>query len=250
MTARSVLASTLLGMDPPELPVAQLVAVAALFGIGENRARVALTRMVKAGEATAVDGRYRLTGRLAERGRRQRESRRGAGTGATRWTGDWTVLVFDGERRSASERAEHRRALMAARLAELREGVWMRPANLELALPAALTDRAHRLVSRPERPATLAAQLWPLADWAARSSALLARLDAEPPHADALANGFVLSAAVLRHLQADPLLPGALLPGGWPGRELRARYDAWDTRYRELLADWHRAWPAPRTPAG
>ncbi len=38
LTARSVLASALLGMDPPELPVAQLVRLADLFGFSENRA--------------------------------------------------------------------------------------------------------------------------------------------------------------------------------------------------------------------
>ena len=49
LTARSVLASALLGMDPPELPVAQLVRLTGLFGISENRARVALSRMVAGG---------------------------------------------------------------------------------------------------------------------------------------------------------------------------------------------------------
>ena len=48
LTARSVLASALLGMDPPELPVSQLVRLTGLFGISENRARVALSRMVAA----------------------------------------------------------------------------------------------------------------------------------------------------------------------------------------------------------
>ena len=64
-TARSVLASALLGMDPPELPVAQLVRLTGLFGISANRARVALSRMVAAGEATTDgSGTYRLAGHL------------------------------------------------------------------------------------------------------------------------------------------------------------------------------------------
>ena len=68
LTARSVMASALLGMDPPELPVAQLVRLTGLFGISENRARVALSRMVGAGEATSDGaGRYRLAGHLAAR---------------------------------------------------------------------------------------------------------------------------------------------------------------------------------------
>ncbi|MGB7052793.1 MAG: hypothetical protein WBG41_14600, partial [Acidimicrobiales bacterium] len=74
-TARSVLASTLLGEDPPELPVAHLVHMASLFGVGENRARVALSRMVAAGEAsTDGSGNYRLAGHLLDRQMRQTES--------------------------------------------------------------------------------------------------------------------------------------------------------------------------------
>ena len=40
---------------------------------------------------------------------------------------------------------------------------------------------------------------------------------------------------------ADPLLPAALLPDGWPGTVLRQNYDRWDTAYRAVLARWHRA---------
>ena len=78
LTARSVMASALLGMDPPELPVAQLVRLTGLFGISENRARVALSRMVAAGEATSDGaGHYRLAGHLVDRQARQSASRAG-----------------------------------------------------------------------------------------------------------------------------------------------------------------------------
>ena len=53
-----------------------------------------------------------------------------------------------------------------------------------------------------------------------------------------MAGGFVLSAAVLRALQADPLLPAALLPADWPGRALRADYDRYDAAYRAVLRTW------------
>ncbi len=56
----------------------------------------------------------------------------------------------------------------------------------------------------------------------------------------ALADGFVTSAAVLRLLQADPLLPAELVPARWPGPELRAEYDAYDAAYRRVLRDWFR----------
>jgi phenylacetic acid degradation operon negative regulatory protein len=58
-----------------------------------------------------------------------------------------------------------------------------------------------------------------------------------------LADGFVLSADVLRHLQADPLLPDALLPAGWPGAALRADYDRYDAAYRAVLRAWFRNLP-------
>ena len=57
----------------------------------------------------------------------------------------------------------------------------------------------------------------------------------------ALAPGFVTSAAVLRHMQADPLLPEPLLPSGWPGAALRHEYDRFDTAYRAVLRDWFRS---------
>ena len=90
LTARSVLASALLGMDPPELPVAQLVRLTGLFGISENRARVALSRMVAGGEATSDgSGRYRLAGHLAARQSRQSASRAGRDRALRRGSGGW-----------------------------------------------------------------------------------------------------------------------------------------------------------------
>ena len=48
--ARSVLASVLLGTDPPWLPTPLLVRTGALFGITEGTVRTALSRMAAAGE--------------------------------------------------------------------------------------------------------------------------------------------------------------------------------------------------------
>jgi phenylacetic acid degradation operon negative regulatory protein len=98
------------------------------------------------------------------------------------------------------------------------------------------------MTARPESPERLAAALWDLPAWAGRAGQLLDAMAALPPdHPQALAPGFELSAAVLRHLQADPLLPEVLLTPGWPGTRLRAEYDRWDARYRITLRDWSRA---------
>jgi len=236
----------MLGADPPELPVAQLVHVAGLFGINENRARVALSRMVASAEATTDGaGRYALAGHLLERQQRQAFSRAGR---TARWTGEWHMVVVSGAGADAEVRARRRRALTGARLAELRQGTWLRPDNLELqldassALSATLGADGVVFMSRPqEDPVRLAHMLWDQAAWATRARHLLARLEALTPRsASDLAPGFVLSAAVLRHFQADPLLPDELVPANWPGRPLRLAYDDWDRRYRQVLAAWSR----------
>ncbi|MDQ2649548.1 MAG: PaaX domain-containing protein, C- domain protein, partial [Actinomycetota bacterium] len=129
LTARSVLASVLLGTEPPQLPTPLLIATAELFGISEGTARTALSRMVAAGEAESVEAGYRLAGRLVARQDRQLASRRAA----TRpWDGTWELAIVDGDqRRPAAGRASLRDAARALRLAELREGVWVRPDNLD-----------------------------------------------------------------------------------------------------------------------
>jgi phenylacetic acid degradation operon negative regulatory protein len=240
LTARSVLASALLGMEPPELPVAQLVRLTGLFGISENRARVALSRMVAAGEATSDgSGRYRLAGHLAARQSRQSASR--SGTTAP-YDGRWRLAVVTTAGSTAEVRGARRRALAYARLAELREGVWLRPDNVGVRLPDSLGADVELMTARPGDPDALVGRLWDLPAWSDRARALLGGLGALAPDGpDALAPGFELSAAVLRHLQADPLLPAELLPDDWPGDGLRATYDDWDVRYRATLRAWSRA---------
>jgi phenylacetic acid degradation operon negative regulatory protein len=244
LTARSVLASALLGEDPPELPVAHLVHLAGLFGISGNRARVALSRMVSAGEAsTDGNGRYRLAGHLLDRLGRQAGSLRGE----TRpWEGAWRLVVVTTSApsgRSPDQRLARRKRLALARLAEQREGVWLRPDNIELVPDPGDDPHLTVFTATPDAdPAALASGLWDLEGWTRRAEDLLGRMSRLPPTGPAdLAPGFELSAAVLRHLQADPLLPAELLPEGWPGARLRAAYERWDRRYRAVLTTWGRS---------
>lgn len=237
-----MLLSVLLGTDPPRLPVRLLVRTTELFGISEGTTRVALSRMAASGELVAADGAYAIADpRLVARQARQAASR-AARTKA--WRGDrWLVVVVgDGGRRDAGDRAGARAALTGARFAELREGVWLRPDNLGDDPPTVAAARAFRSVPDDD-PAELAATLWDLGGWATdaddlrrRMAELVVRLEAGDTAA--LGPGFVLSAAVLRSFQHDPLLPGPLLPVGWPGAELRAEYDRYDRAYRAVLRHW------------
>ena len=221
LSARSVVLSLLLGTHPPELPVKELVRAVEPFGVGGSTLRAALSRMVAAGDLRRTDAVYRLSDRLLARQRRQDEAVQ-ARTRA--WDGGWEMVVITATGRGPAERADLRTRLTALRLAELREGVWLRPANLSRPLPDDLEQVGQSYTARPDRPAPeLAAQLWPLDTWAATARSLLARVaEAHRP-----ADRFAAFAAVVRHLLADPVLPPELLPEGWPGARLRAAYAAY-----------------------
>jgi phenylacetic acid degradation operon negative regulatory protein len=223
-TARSVVASLLLGTQPPRLPGAALVRAAAALGCTEGTTRVALSRMAAAGELRATDGSYELAGPLAARQARQEEGRHPP---SAVWDGTWMLAVVGGRgSRSAGERNAIRRTLIDLRLAEWREGVWVRPDNLTAPRPA-LEDCTWVVGARlDEVPA-----LWDLEGWASTANGLLE----EMAGAGSLASSFATAAAVVRHLRDDPLLPASLLPGDWPGPALRAAYDAYETTFRAAL---------------
>ena len=245
LSARSVVASTLLGVDPPRLPSRLLVRSGELFGISEGTTRVALSRMVAAGELALDDGSYHLAGRLLERHARQFASRRDE---HPTWDGSWTMAIVVADRRDASERAALRDAVRQLKLAELREGVWIRPDNLRAdasrAARAVVDEQCQWFAGEPrDDAAALAASLWDLDTWAAGAASLRRDMGAlvgplERGDTSPLAPAFVVSAAVLRHLLADPRLPDALLPAEWPGSDLRAEYDHYDAVFKRVWRDW------------
>jgi DNA-binding transcriptional regulator PaaX len=53
-------------------------------------------------------------------------------------------------------------------------------------------------------------------------------------------DGFVVGAATLRHVRADPLLPAELLPPDWPGDALRAAYGTYRERFGDAATEWFR----------
>ncbi len=237
LSARSVILSLLLGTHPPELPVKDLVRAVEPFGIGGSTLRAALSRMVAAGDLRRAGGVHGLSDRLLERQRRQDAA---VHPQTRHWDGLWEMAVVTATGRGPAERAELRAGLAALRLAELREGVWLRPANLRRPWPDGLDDVVRRFTTRPDDATDgahdtarasreLAAALWPLDSWAATARALLAHV----ARTDRPADRFTALAAVVRHLLADPVLPAALLPAHWPGPELRAAY----TDHRRQLTE-------------
>jgi len=219
MTARSVVLSVLLGAHPACASASELIRLTADFGIKETTLRVALTRMVSAGDLIRSADGYRLSNRLLVRQRRQDDA---IGPRTRPWRGDWLVVIVTRVGTDARSRAALRSAMHDKRFGELREGVWMRPDNLELDLGPDVTTRVRALRARDEAPAQLAGQLWDLPAWAGTGHRLLDEMAA----ATDVPGRFVAAAATVRHLLTDPMLPAELLPVDWPGARLRAAYHA------------------------
>lgn len=226
MTARSVVLSVLLGAHPAWANASELIRLTADFGIKEPTLRVALTRMVSTGDLIRSADGYRLSDRLLARQRRQDEAMRPR----TRpWHGDWHLLVVTSVGTDARTRAALRTTMHEKRFGELREGVWMRPDNLDLELEPDVKARLRSLKARDDAPADLAGQLWDLPGWVSAGHSLLA----EMTRATDIPARFVVAAAMVRHLLCDPMLPDELLPDDWPGARLRAAYHDFATDLAE-----------------
>ena len=244
LSARSVLATALLGADQPHLTVGELVAMASLFGISDGAARTCLWRMVSNGELTSDDGTYALAGGLLERRQRVDEASRIDDDAAPQWDGTWELAVVSLDRRSAADRLALRKAATALHLAELREGVWIRPDNLDrdrLPTLRAVLDRqcVHFHNAATDVDPETVRSLFNLDDWAADARRLTRavhdEVDAEAVDASDFAYQFALSVAVVRHLQLDPLLPADFIPREWPGQDLRSAYRRFDEVFKHRL---------------
>lgn len=217
LTARSVVLSVLLGAHPAWASARELIMLTADFGIRESTLRVTLTRMVGAGDLVRSADGYRLSDRLLARQRRQDDA---LNPTPRRWDGAWTTLVITSVGTDAKTRGAIRITLHNNRFAELREGVWMRPANLDVDLADDLLGRVRVLQARDDDPAGLAGRLWDLPGWGQTGRRLL---DDMSSAADVPAR-FIAAAGMVRHLLTDPVLPAELLPDDWPGAALRLAY--------------------------
>ncbi len=230
LSARSIVLSLLLATHPPQMTSARLVALGRVFDVPESTLRAALTRLVAAGELERSDGSYRIGERLQQRQRRQDAA---LDPPYRSWDATWETVVVVAASRTATDRAAWRQEMEELRLAELREGVWTRPANLDRPLPDWPADLAVTATSRPAGVRRLVARLWDLAGWVSTGEDLLAALAHDRSPVDRLA----VAAALVRHLRTDPALPPSLRPPDWNAPLLASAYDSYQ---RELAAELDR----------
>jgi phenylacetic acid degradation operon negative regulatory protein len=223
LSARSVALSVLIGTGHGRLPVRDILATGEMCGVAPQTMRVALSRLVAAAEVTMSDGVYTLAPHHLKRLRAQHEDitpRRRP------WDGRWETVIIVETGRDAGDRARLRASLGAARLAELREGVWTRPNNLTR--PPFADPHTTTLLAHPADPDRILDRLWDLDGWAEHGRALL-DASAGP---DLNAHRFAAVAALVRHLRTDPALPAELTPPDWPADAMRAAYDEYRTHLR------------------
>lgn len=217
LSARSTVLSLVLGSGHEGLTSAQLAAAARHLSINPATVRVALTRAVAAGELLRDGAHYRLGGRLLDRGQRH-----AVHADVIDWDGSWEMAVVVATGRTGAERSALRARLSTVRLGELREGVWMRPANLRRDTAELASVDVRLLTASPHGdPTRLAADLWDLDGWATETVDVLAALDDTSDPGPRLA----VAAHLVRHLSTDPLLPDELQPDAWPAAEAHRAYD-------------------------
>ena len=249
LSPRSQIGSLLLGMRPPRMPGSRLVEWCALFGVAEGTARVALSRMVDRGELSASDGTYELAGNLR---RRQPAQDWSLAPDLAAWDGAWLLGVVTAGPRSPAERSALRESGRRLRLVELREGVWTRPDNLpRLAGPPDAWQTADAQCTwwsaRPDADGVAAAsKLFAAEQWAERARVLHGHLASSTAAVDerdgaSIADAFVVGAAALRHVRADPLLPAELCGRHWPGEALRLAYREYQTAFSISVREWFRS---------
>lgn len=225
LSARSALLSLLLGAHPRPMSPANLVRAGEYLDISPSTARAAITRAAASGELRRIGKDYALGKLLIARQERQDEALHPK---EVLWVGDWEMAVVTTTGRTGPDRAALRGLLAQHRLSELREGIWLRPANLERPASYQSHPDLNTFRSTPEQNATdLADKLWDLKDWIQRGQHLESQLRDTTNPAQRLA----VAASLVRFLSSDPILPGALLPPDWPGQSLRMAYAAYE---REL----------------
>ena len=262
-TPRSLTLDLLSTLSGGSMPVAALVEAAGLFGIPDGSLRVALARLLADGRVERDGrGRYRLGSASAPlddlvRSWRRLEERTCAWRGA--WLGCWLP--------PRPVRGARKRSLRALRLlgfAELREGLYLRPANLRggleatrstlLALllePESLTAELGSLDAASERRARA---LWDGSTLATRYDEVAGRLRAsarglcQRDEAGAMVESFLLGGEAIQCLVQDPLLPPEIQPAAARERLAAALLD-YDQRGREAWASFLERYGVPHRSA-
>ena len=137
-------------------------------------------------------------------------------------------------------------AAVALHLAELREGVWIRPDNLDpQRFPTFRAVLDHQCIhfhgAATDITPDKVRSIFSLGEWADDARALIEAMDValktgkRDDSTETITREFALSIAVVRHLQLDPLLPVELIGEHWAGHTLRSTYRRFDHAFKQRM---------------
>lgn len=227
---------------------AALVAVLAEFGVGEDAARAALSRLCRESRLERVrDGRrtaYRLAAASRDAARARGRALVRFGAEPVEWDGTWTCVAFSVPEADRRRRPALRARLRSLGMAPLFDGLWISPRPLADRIGEALDElgvAGAAVLRATEVPGASGADLagaWDLGPVRRRLDDIDARIATV---AGRVAGGTVgprealvartdLMARWRAVAAAHPPLPDRLLPPDWPLRAVRSRlgevYDA------------------------
>lgn len=249
MTAKELVVDFLSNRAPREMPARVIVDSARALGFSEQSIRMALTRLVEERIALSpARGSYRLAP-SGDAMRREVRKWRNITSMTQAWTGAWLCIYDTPVARSA--RAALRRHEQAMRLRgfrEFRAGLWLRPANLTIAIANLRDELAalglHRdaivgeLRGLDDRTQAEAMGLWDIKALLASYEKFTRELESSShriermPLAAAAGESLVLGRDVVRHINLDPLLPEEMIPQE-PLRKMVQTMMAYDDMARE-----------------
>lgn len=230
MTGRGLILSLMNAIGTRRMTAAQFVAAGNAFGIEDSAMRMAATRLTREGLLESAGRGLYVSGARSRPLRDQVRGWRSVRERTKTWDGGWlAVSAGNLGRTDRKQLAARSQALRLYGFAEAEPDLWVRPANLAMALPAlrreliaiGLDDRAMLFALRdyaaPDQVDFRA--LWDVEALQARYAAALAALETSAarletlPLAEAARESLSLGQAAIRVINLDPLLPDAMIDG-------------------------------------
>ncbi len=244
------------------MPVSALVEAGGLFGIGANNMRVALARLLAAGQVSRDErGRYRLgdgTRPVAKRITTWRDLERRT----RRWDGGWigVHLATADPKIGRSERRGRERALHLLGFEPLLPNLALRPANLRATIDEVRddlhgtglpdSDLVFELGGLDATREANARTLWNTTALRKLYRSLRKELKASAAHvskapaAEAMVESFLVGGRALRELILDPLLPEEICPSA-ERQALLAEMKHYDRLGRAAWAEFLNGYDVP-----
>ncbi|MEU8662489.1 PaaX family transcriptional regulator [Actinoplanes philippinensis] len=242
-----------------EIPLSLLYDTANAVGLDDQPVRLAIRRMLAAGEVVQTGRGRRGALALTDAGRvrlgRDRLALRlalGQDHGRAPWDGRWRLLAVSVPESDRPVRDALRRDLTEMGAAAVSTGLYVTPHDLGELTGAAHLVRATATaldVRGITDPVTIAELLWPaapiIAGYAVVEQAVaraLAVTDSADHHA-VLAHQLILADALEAAMRHDPLIPAELRSGWPPSRVRRSWYEVWSALATRLPEDLlYRGW--------